>query len=69
MVEKSVIVTGSIKGIGLEIAKRFLEEGYFVIFNYATDYQTAKEFLDAWNDAAQRLTEKEKKQEEEVSIH
>lgn len=43
MVEKSVIVTGSIKGIGLEIAKRFLEEGYFVIFNYATDYQTAKE--------------------------
>lgn len=43
MNQKYTIVTGSTKGIGKAIAEVLLQEGYHVIFNYASDSQRAKE--------------------------
>ncbi len=40
---KYAIVTGSIKGIGKEIAVKLLERGVYVIMNYSSDDQTASE--------------------------
>ena len=39
---KNAIVTGGIKGIGLEVAKMLLREGYFVTVTYAHDIQSAE---------------------------
>jgi len=48
---KSAIVTGSTKGIGKTIARKFLERGYFVYINYAHDDASAiafeKELIEA----------------------
>lgn len=38
---KTAIVTGSTKGIGKAIGLSLLEEGYYVIFNYASSEETA----------------------------
>ena len=34
---RTVLVTGGTKGIGLAIAKKFLQDDYFVIMTYASD--------------------------------
>ena len=34
---KTIIITGSTKGIGKAIGIKFLKNHYYVIFNYATD--------------------------------
>jgi 3-oxoacyl-[acyl-carrier protein] reductase len=39
---KTAIVTGSTKGIGKAIAIKLLAEGYYVIFNYAKDENSAE---------------------------
>ena len=39
------VVTGSTKGIGKEIAKSLLENGYHVIINYANDDEAYQKFL------------------------
>lgn len=41
---KCALVTGSTKGIGRAIAEKLLEEGWFVIVNYAKDDDSAAEF-------------------------
>lgn len=46
--QKTAIVTGSTRGIGLAIAKELLDNGYFVFLNYAQNVSEAKnaeEFL------------------------
>lgn len=40
---KYAIVTGATKGIGLQIARMLLEEGYFVTLTYAHDEESAKD--------------------------
>jgi 3-oxoacyl-[acyl-carrier protein] reductase len=39
---KTVVVTGSTKGIGKAIALRFVKENYNVVLNYAADYTAAQ---------------------------
>jgi len=39
---KTVVVTGSTKGIGKAIALRFVKENYNVVLNYASDYTAAQ---------------------------
>jgi 3-oxoacyl-[acyl-carrier protein] reductase len=46
-VEKSVLVTGSSKGIGAAIAKRLGMAGYEVVVHYRTDPEGAQEVADA----------------------
>lgn len=50
--QKTAIVTGSTKGIGLAIGIELLKENYFVFFNYANDDDSA-------NELAQRLNSNE----------
>lgn len=45
MKAKYAVITGSTKGIGKEIAKKLLENGYHVIINYSTDDDACEEFL------------------------
>ena len=40
---KRVVITGGTRGIGLAIARRFAQEGYSLILNYAHDDQQAQE--------------------------
>ena len=39
---KNAIVTGATKGIGLAVARKLLEEGYFVVVTYAHDELSAE---------------------------
>ena len=45
MSDMYAVVTGSTKGIGKEIAKSLLENGYHVIINYANDDEAYQKFL------------------------
>ncbi len=40
---KTVLITGSTKGIGFEIAREFAWDGYRLLLNYAKDQEKAKE--------------------------
>ena len=40
--KKTVLITGGVRGIGLAIAKAFLEKGYDVYATYSKDEESAK---------------------------
>ena len=40
------VVTGSSRGIGAAIAKRLAQDGAFVVMNYASSEEAAKEVVD-----------------------
>jgi len=43
---KTVLITGASRGIGMETAKLFSQNGYRVVINYLNSYRNAKELLD-----------------------
>lgn len=52
---KTVVITGGTKGIGSNIARMFLEKGYFVIVNYANSDKDAYVFKEENKDYAKNL--------------
>jgi 3-oxoacyl-[acyl-carrier protein] reductase len=52
---KTAVVTGSTKGIGKAIVRSLLEEGYFVVANYARDAKSALEMAEEFAQYKDRL--------------
>lgn len=42
---KTVIISGSSRGIGAEVAKRFARDGFYVVVNYCTNKKAAEDTL------------------------
>ena len=50
--KQTVLITGSGRGLGSEIAKSFHREGAKVIINYRNSYESAKNLSDSLGDNA-----------------
>lgn len=54
--KKYAVVTGSTKGIGKAIAKKLLQENFYVIANYAADEETAKKCFEEMSEISNSFT-------------
>jgi len=59
MAEKTVIVTGAVRGIGLALAKGFAARGYHVAMNYRSDNNAQLKALEAVRACAAKGAEAE----------